>query len=225
MVYSTCSGRVLLFLQESLPDLLGPEGPYLLVARPNQVRDYAEDHPDQRQFDRRPSRRDEDVDPAHQRNDAWHRVEPLVVRTPQVGLPAAKYDERADPPDELNDDRDRDQGVQYGLEREQGGDCRNDPHHQQRDVGEAQPRVQPAERAEEQVVPGGVVGKARPTKQARVDRGESRRDDQNGDDHTPHVAPHGLDGVGPYVGRVDRLAPWDDAHDAYVHYEVDGAHT
>src|SRR5215212_11983315 len=85
--------------------------------------------------------------------------------------------------------------------------------------------MQPAERAEEQVVAGSVVGKAGRTEQACIHRGEGRHDDQDGDDHTPDVAPHGLDGVGPYIGRVDRLAPRDDAHDAYVHYQVDGAHT
>src|SRR5215213_10688659 len=127
MACSTCSGRVLLYLQEGFPDFFGPERPHLLVARPNQVRNYAENHPDQRQFDRGSTRRDEDVDPTHQRDDAWHRIQPLVVRTPQFGLLATKYDERADPAYELNDDRDRDQGVQYGLEREQRGDCRNDP--------------------------------------------------------------------------------------------------
>src|SRR5215217_3470773 len=84
--------------------------------------------------------------------------------------------------------------------------------------------MQSAERAEEQMIPGGVVGQPRPTEQASVHRGESGRDDQDGDDHTTHVAPHGLDGVGSDVGRVDRLPPWDDAHDAYVHNEVDGAH-
>src|SRR5215204_3196068 len=85
--------------------------------------------------------------------------------------------------------------------------------------------MQSAERAEEQMIPGGVVGQPRPTEQASVHRGESGRDDQDGDDHTTHVAPHGFDGIGPYVGRVDRLPPWDDAHDAYVHNEVDSAHT
>src|SRR5215212_11593215 len=84
--------------------------------------------------------------------------------------------------------------------------------------------MQPAKRAEEQMVAGGVVGKARPTEQASVDRGEGRRSDQDGDDDTPDVAPHGLDGISPYVGRVDRLTPRDDAHDTDVHYEVDGTH-
>src|SRR5215217_7315852 len=84
--------------------------------------------------------------------------------------------------------------------------------------------MQPAKRAEEQMVAGGVVGKARPTEQASVDRGEGRRNDQDGDDDTPDVAPHGLDGISPYVGRVDRLTPRYDAHDTDIHYEVDGAH-
>src|SRR5919199_3547768 len=119
MACSTCNGRVLLFLQKSLRDLLGPERPHLLVARPDKIRNGAEGHPYQRQFDRRPSRGDEDVDPAYQRDDAWHGIEPLVVRTPQFRLLSAEYDERSDPPYELDDDGDRDQGVQYTLQRKQ----------------------------------------------------------------------------------------------------------
>src|SRR2546423_1806608 len=176
----------------------------------------------------------EDEDPAEQRNQSRHRIEPHPVRARHVRRVLPQQHQTNYLSHELHQDTCDDECINHRAQREESGDDRQDSQYDQRDVREILCRMQSAEDPEEVTAFRRGEWNSRVAEQQREHRSERSPQHQQGEDRGNRAAvdllhEHRDDKVGcRVVACRNELAPryhTDDRKvDAYVNdRDGDGA--
>ncbi len=172
--------------------------------------------------------RDEDEDPADERDEQGERVEPNPVGTGHVRLVATEQDDGGDLGDELDENAQGDEGIEYGAEREKTAGDGQDTDQEQAEMGETPGGMELGEGLEKDTGLGSGVGDPGVPEQQREDGAETRPEDHDGEKlggqwavEFLHECRGDVGGLG-VIGFRDKVSPRDHSVDGEIDADVDG---